>query len=119
VKFRSTAGLDLMAPPLSHDAERWTHPVDYGSCQDLAEHARDAGIEVIRYASARIPNGVNLALLTCRAFTSRRPAARQTWRVYFGASGVRVLCDDPEARLEFDRRAFAADPRIASLEWTR
>jgi hypothetical protein len=119
VKFRTTAGLDLTAPPLNSDAGQWTDPVDYGSCQDLAERARDAGIEVIRYASARIPDGVNLALLTCRAFTSRRPTARQTWRLHVGTSGVRALCDDPEARMEFDRRAFAADPRIAALEWAR
>ena len=33
--------------------------------------------------------------------------------------GARALCDFPEARLEFDRQAFAADPRIAAFEWER
>jgi hypothetical protein len=119
VRFKTTAGLDLTAPPLSRDAERWRHPVDYGNCQDLAEGAREAGLAAIRYASARMPDGVNLALLTCRAFASRQPATRQTWRLHFGVHGVRAICDDPEARLEFDRRAFAADPRIAMLDWAR
>jgi hypothetical protein len=62
---------------------------------------------------------VNLALLTCCAFASRHPQERQTWRIHLGPHGARALCDFPEARLEFDREAFAADPRVARLEWER
>jgi hypothetical protein len=29
------------------------------------------------------------------------------------------LCDFPDARLEFDRQALAADPRIAAFVWER
>ena len=62
---------------------------------------------------------MNLALLTCGAFASRQPEGRQTWRTHLGAHGARALCGFPEARLEFDRLAFAADPRVARLEWDR
>ena len=119
VRFRTAAGLDLTAPPLASDADRWTDPTDYAACQDLADRAREAGAAVLKYPSARVRKGVNLALLTCLAFASRQPVERQTWRIHFGAQGVRALCDFPEARMEFDRGAFAADPRIAAFVWNR
>jgi hypothetical protein len=36
-----------------------------------------------------------------------------------GARGVLAICGFPAARLEFDRQAFARDPRIAALRWER
>jgi len=119
VRFRTTTGVDLTAPPFVAERARWTHPTDYGPCQALAETARDAGIEVLRYTSARDPDGINVALLACRAFAARRPIERQTWRLSLNAHGARAVCDFPEVRLEFSREAFAADPRIAALDWER
>jgi len=119
VRFRTAHGLDLTMPPLNADEDRWTDRGDYRACQDLAAAAREAGLNVLKYASARMATGVNLALLTCSAFPSRQPEERQTWRMHLGPHGARALCDFPEARLEFDRRAFAADPRIAAFVWER
>lgn len=119
VRFRTAAGVDLLRKPLSIDRERWQHRSDYSACQDLADGARAAGIDVIRYGSARVLAGVNYALLLCKAFASPRPVARQTWRIHFGEAGVRAVCEFPEARLAFGRDAFAADVRIASLAWER
>src|SRR5690349_1155957 len=67
VKFSTRSSIDLMAPPFDRDAENWQSPEDYSHCQSLADAAREAGIEVIRYQSARC-DGKNIALLTCRAF---------------------------------------------------
>ena len=119
VRFRTTRGLDLIAEPFASERERWTHPTDYASCQDAAEAARAAGVEAIRYASARDPRGVNIALLTCAAFSVREPLARQTWRLHLDHHGVRAICDDPDRSLEFDRAFFTRDERIASLNWDR
>ena len=122
VLYASKAVLDLTAAPLNRDRRTWTDATDYAACQALADHARVAGLDVLRYQSARDPDpagGVNVALLSCTAFTSRSPRSRQTWRLYLSASGVRAICDDPRQRLGFDRDAFAADPRIAALEWQR
>jgi hypothetical protein len=118
-RFRTPAGLDLTAPPLDTDRARWTHPTDYAACQALADAAREAEVDALRYPSARDPGGVNLALLQCRAFAAAEPLERQTWRVNFNAHGARIVCDSPDTRIEFDRRAFAADPRIARLRWDR
>ena len=119
VKFRTAAGLDLTMPPLSADHERWMDRTDYTACQDLADRARQARVDVLKYCSARTETGVNLALLRCGAFASGQPQSRQTWRIHLGAHGARALCDFPEARLEFDRLTWAADPRIARLNWER
>lgn len=118
VRFRTSAGLDLTAPPFDRLRARWAHPTDYSACQALADAARDAGVQVLRYESARAP-GRNLALLTCKAFGSREPIERQVWRLHVGAPGVRAICDFPEQRLGFGREAFANDPRIALLQWER
>ena len=122
VAFRTGAGLDLTGAPLNRDRTRWTDRTDYGACQDLADHARAAGVEVLRYESARAaasPPDVNVALMTCRPFASRRPTARQTWRIHLSAHGVRAICDAPDRRLGFGRDAFARDLRIAAMRWER
>ena len=119
VRFRTMRGLDLIAEPCNRDRAQWTHPTDYTACQGLADAARAASVEAIRYASARDPGGVNLALLTCVALSVTAPLAVQTWRLHLDRHGVRALCADPDRRLAFDREFFAADPRIAALAWER
>ena len=119
VRYRTATGLDLTAPPLDAAHARWAHPTDYASCQALADSAREADADVLRYPSARDRDGTNIALLRCRSFAVRAPLERQTWRMNLNAHGVRAVCDFPEARLEFDRDAFAADRRIADLRWER
>jgi hypothetical protein len=119
VRIRTASGLDLTATPLNAARGRWAHPTDYEPCQQLAEDAREAGLEVLRYPSAREAGGINLAMLACRAFASPEPLERQTWRIHLGTYGARAICDFPDARLEFGRPAFAADPRIESLAWER
>jgi len=119
VRFRTSGGLDLTRLPFAADVERWTHPTDYRACQSLADAAREAGVEVVRYRSARAVGALNYALLTCRAFAAREPIDRQTWRLHLGPWGARGLCDHPVARLALDRDAFASDPRIGTLAWER
>jgi hypothetical protein len=118
-RLHTVSGLDLTAPPLDADARKWTHPIDYAACQALADEARKADVDVLRYRSARDPRGVNIALLACRAFAAPAPLDRQTWRINLGPHGARAVCDFPDERLQFDRQAFAADSRIASLRWQR
>jgi hypothetical protein len=120
VRFRTNTGLDLTSAPFDRERARWTDPADYEKCQVLAEAARIAGVQAIRYRSARdTQGGLNIALLTCAAFSVLAPLERETWRLHFDSGGVRALCQFPERRLSFDTAAFAADPRIATLEWTR
>ncbi|WP_029003372.1 RES family NAD+ phosphorylase [Azorhizobium doebereinerae] len=116
----SSRALDLTVPPLDRDGGQWTHPIDYGPCQDLAEAARTGGAEILRYASVRDPGGGrNVAVLTCGAFSEAWVGERQTWRVRLSPSGVQAVCDFPDRRLDFPPSTFAVDPRIAALDWRR
>jgi hypothetical protein len=118
VRFSTRKALDLTRAPLDRDAARWTHPTEYAPCQDLADAARSAGAEALRYQSARAP-GLGVALLRCSAFASRTPEQIRRWRIHIGATGARAICDYPDERLAFDRTFFARDPRIASMDWDR
>lgn len=112
--------LDLTRPPLSADRDAWIRPADYGPCQDLADAARAAGMEALRYESVRDPaRRANVALMACAAFAAPAPVGRATWRLRLGPAGAQAVREFPAARLGFDRAAFAADPRIAALRWER
>jgi hypothetical protein len=114
------AALDLTQGALARDVAHWTHPNDYAPCQALAEGAREAGIEVLRSRSVRAPDGgANLSVLTCRAFAAPQPTDRQTWRLRLGSAGVQAMRDHPPGAVEFPRDGFAADPRVAGMNWSR
>ena len=115
VPFATERAIDLTLAPFSADRAAWTSPTEYEPCQALAESARSADIQLIRYESARDPKaGANAALLTCEAFAARAPVARQTWRLRLGPHGVQALCEFPDLRLEFPPSTFAIDPRLAA-----
>lgn len=113
--FATEAAIDLMSEPFVEDG-RWTHPTDYGPCLDLADTARQAGIELIRYRSVRDPaGGANIALLRCEAFKGDRPIRYATWRIALSDRGAIALCDWPEARLGFAIDSFTSDPRLTGI----
>ena len=119
VKYGGKA-LDLTQAPLARQRKAWTHPTDYAACQTLADNARAADIEILRFASVRDPlHRLNVALLTCRAFRGKAPIDRQSWRIRVSASGAQAVREFPKGSLDFPRDAFAADPRIAALKWER
>jgi len=120
VRHATALGLDLTARPLVAGRSVWTHLTNYEPCQALADAARSVGIEMLKYESVRDPSqGTNFAILTCQAFASDAPIDRQTWRIQLGPNGVQAVCEFPDARLEYARDVFTADPRIAALRWER
>lgn len=114
LRLATQAALDLTLPPLSRNARSWTHPTEYAPCQALADTARAAGVAVLRYRSVRDPRGgANLAVLDCRAITSRQPLAPQTWHVLLRSDRVEAMCEMPRLRLSFALADWAAtDPRV-------
>ncbi len=118
--YATERAAELMTGRLAAHRAAWTHPTDYEPCQALADAARAAAIQVIRYESVRDPAaGANLALLVCAAFSKPAPIDRRTWRLRLGPSGAQAVCEHPRDQIEFDRDCFAADPRIAALRWDR
>lgn len=89
VKYQTEREINLQRTPLNKDQTQWTHPTDYSATQALADVAHEADIESLRYLSVRDPDqGSNIALLTYRTFTSKRPAQEQTWYMHFSDSEV-------------------------------
>ena len=66
--------LDLTQPPLDADRGLWTHPEDYSATQALADNARQAGAEALRYESVRRPDGRCLEVTTPRRMVPRATA---------------------------------------------
>jgi hypothetical protein len=119
-EYGADLSVDLTQPPLRDHGALWTSPVDHSACQALAEQARERGIQVIKYHSVRDPErGLNIALLSCRAFTSRDPVTLRTWRIHLSPGGARALREFPPSALNFGRATFASDPRIAAMNWER
>ena len=118
--YATKKGIDLTAGKLQRDKALWLHATDYEPCQRLADSSRAANVDIIRYLSVRDPrHGFNLALLTGRVFTKSKPVREQTWRVRLSDAGAQALCETPRSGITFGREAFAADPRIAKLQWKR
>jgi RES domain len=70
---------DLTVPPLVRDAALWRSPTNYAHCQQFAPVAREAGADVIRYASVRDPEqGMCGAVLSLKGFTAG-PLVEQSW----------------------------------------
>jgi RES domain len=119
-RYSTERAIDLTRAPFDARRVVWTHKTRYDECQEFADLARSAEIEVIKYLSVRDPKKqLNIALLTCRAFAASDPVERQTWRIILGSNGARALCEMPRMSLDFDRSAFRSDPRIDGMRWDR
>ena len=119
-EFAVANAVDLTREPLVAQRALWTHHTDYTACLALADTARAASLDAIRYQSVRDPEGrANIALLTCRAFIGRDLIDSRTWRLFFDSHGVRAYCEFPRTWLEFERTAFDADARMAPMRWDR
>ena len=96
----SDRALDLTTAAFADARAALTHPADYTASQALAAQARVAGIDLIRYASARLADGVCLALLTPAPF-------RQVAQPYRNAHQTWQLTLLPPARVVWERELHA------------
>jgi len=116
VACASENAIDLRRAPLVRDSAAWTHRNDYAACQALADVARRAGIEAIRYQSVRDPQRrANAAVLSPAVFAEPVPRAFQSWHVVPARHSVRAWCESPRLEIEFALADFAADARLAPL----
>jgi hypothetical protein len=78
--------LYLTRPPFNARRAVWANPGDYRETQALARKAREEGVEMIRYESARLVDGGRcLAILTpdvFRAVTEPYRHQQQTWNLF-------------------------------------
>jgi hypothetical protein len=118
VRVSTSYSYDLTRPDF--DGHAFRDLVDYSHTQALADTARQAGVEIIRYRSVRDKEErANVAVLTAKAFLDKKPRQWRTWRLRLGSNGVSALCDFPLSSLSFSRGAFDDDPRLTHFRWER
>ena len=92
---RTTAALDLTLAPLLGDRSTWTNRTSYEGTQALADTAREAEIQIIRYESVRDPqHAACAAVLDPIVFGRGKPRSQETW--FIAASRERVRCANDE-----------------------
>jgi hypothetical protein len=111
VEVQATRALDLTHPPFVADAAKWTDPLDYSACQDLAATARAADAQLIRSSSVRDPRArANVAIFDAGAITSEAPAYGQTWHFRFEQGRLSALAAFPgNEQYSFDATGFGVD----------
>ena len=111
--------LDLTVSPFVGDGGLY-HLVDYSVGQVIADRAREADIEVLKYTSVRDPKSYpNFAILSPSAFARPEVVDRQSWKLHLDSKGARAFCELPHESLAFDRATFTADPRMKNFVWDR
>ncbi len=121
VRIEATRAIDLRQPPFAAHDELWSRPDDYAPCWQLADSARQAGLEAIRYRSVRDPGGgMNIALFSCAAFRDDKPRRRRNWKMFMKSTGVIIMdASGGDEHLALPRQDFAHDPRTAAMNWRR
>jgi RES domain-containing protein len=118
--FRTERGIDLLRPPFEAHAAGISSPTQYAASQELGREMREAGVEAIRYRSARDrAGGVNVALFSPRAFAGRRPSVPETWHCVATRDEVEFVKTDVFRRSSFvfPRSDFEVRGRLPSPAW--
>ena len=89
VAVRTSKGVDLTRPPFDAKRDVIASPTSYEATQRLGASMRAAGVQAIRFPSARdVKGGKNLALFTPKAFAAKVPGVPEIW--YCVATRARV-----------------------------
>ena len=92
-KYATERSVDLTLPPFDSRSEIWMHPTDYEPCQALAAMAREADIELIRYASVRDRSTTPIS----QYFHAGRSRIARLWPIKHGACSSAATAHAPSA----------------------
>lgn len=96
--------IDLSAVPWNAQRDTWRHSSNYESTQELAKQAQDAGIDWIRYESAREAQQHCAAVFNVNALGEPRKgldATQQTWHCKTTVSSVMLVREDQHFTWQF------------------
>jgi hypothetical protein len=112
--FDTPRGVDLTRAPFAAHRAAISSPVTYADSQPLGREMRQAGVEACLLASAREPEGVNVALFTPHAFVSRKPSPPESWRCVATRRFVEVVKKDVFRHVShrFERAQFEVDGKL-------
>ena len=106
---RAAKGVDLTREPYLKHKSKLTHSSSYKMTQELGRKMREEKIQAFRYFSARDKdNGVNIAVLSSKAFDQKKPLAFMHWHCIANLERVEFVSKDilNQSQLEFNRDYF-------------
>src|SRR5262249_51762326 len=107
VRAHSPKAVDLVAPPFDAHKRAISSPSRYTATQALGAAMREAGVELVRYPSARdVEGGINVAAFSPGVFGAARPRNLETWHCTATRDRVELAKRDYFGRGMF---AFARD----------
>ncbi len=116
VAVRSEASVDLSLPPFDAYRTVLCSKSEYGETQRLGSEMRVAGVEMLRYVSARDPKqGTNMGLFTPAAFAVGKPVGSpQTWYCTATPTAISWSYEDIGGLIkhEFARSLFLVDGKL-------
>jgi hypothetical protein len=88
---RAVRGVDLLTPPFASYEAELSSPVSYAEPQALGRSMRAAGVEAVRYRSARDrEGGANVGVFLPTAFEGSRPTKLEDWHCSASATRVEI-----------------------------
>ena len=115
VSMRTVRGVDLTAPPFDRHRAAIASRSEYEASQALGAAMRDAGVEAIRFPSARdAEGGVNVAAFSPAAFGTATPRDLETWHCTATRELVELVRHDYFAPRSFTffRETFLVEGRL-------
>lgn len=112
-EYRTRRGLRLQAPPFAPHRAVLTHPADYTASQALGSKLRTAGIQAFEFISARdSKGGINIALFTPAALSSKAPLAQAPWLCELTGAHVRFCAVHTRNIHDFPIEVFQVAGRL-------
>ena len=115
VRVRSAKGIDLTREPFARWRRVLASRTTYTATHALGTSMRAAGVEAVRYVSARdVRAGVNVAVFVPRAFAGRRPRRIERWHCVATRDRVELSKRDyfERAAHQFLRAEFLVQGRL-------
>ncbi|MDP1569482.1 MAG: RES family NAD+ phosphorylase [Vicinamibacterales bacterium] len=112
-RVRTERGIDLTARPFAAHRAVLASPISYVDTQALGGAMREAGVEAVRYHSARA-DGVNVGVFAPQVFRGVVPRTLETWHSVAASHRVELVRRDyfTPAQHTFARDAFLVDGRL-------
>ena len=114
--FRASAGtkrgVDLSMKPFARHRAAIASPVSYTETQALGSAMRAAGVELIRYPSARDAAGINVAAFSPAVFGRAKPKDFETWHCTAARTSVEMVRHLAREAHVFPRELFLVDGRL-------
>jgi hypothetical protein len=112
VRVESARGVDLTVEPFSGKRADISSKTKFTVPQQLGADMRAANVEAFRYFSARQEGGINVGVLSCKAF-SGSPLREQHWHCFASPDSVEFFWSIHRERHAFPRSQFIVDGDLA------